>query len=180
VRDHRAVTAAVRIGIPDPCLVVLVGAAGAGKTTFAARHFAPDEILSSDAYRARITGDAADQRATGAAFAALHHDLRRRLGDHRLTVVDATSVTAPARAALVHAATGAGLPAVAIVLTPPADVVLARNAGRRGRTVPEAVVRRHLAELGRSLRGAGLAAEGFAAVTVLTSAEDEPVVVVRS
>jgi protein phosphatase len=174
------VTGPVRILVPDPCLVVLVGAAGAGKTTFAARHFAPREILSSDAYRERITGDAGDQRATGAAFAALRRDLRRRLATGGLTVVDATSVTARARSALVRAATGAGVPAVAMVLAPPVDVVLARNAARRGRVVPEVVVRRHVAELGRSLRGAGLAAEGFAAVTVLSGATDEPVVVARS
>ena len=43
--------------VPDPSLVLLVGAAGAGKTTFAARHFAPDEVLSSDAYRAVVSGD---------------------------------------------------------------------------------------------------------------------------
>ena len=43
--------------IPDPSLVLLVGAAGAGKTTFAARHFPPDEVLSSDAYRALVSGD---------------------------------------------------------------------------------------------------------------------------
>ena len=35
------------IEIADPSLVVLIGAAGAGKSTFAARNFAPDEILSS-------------------------------------------------------------------------------------------------------------------------------------
>ena len=38
-----------RIRLPDPSLVVLIGASGSGKSTFAARHFAPDEVLSSDA-----------------------------------------------------------------------------------------------------------------------------------
>jgi protein phosphatase len=161
------VTRTTDIQLPDPCLVVLVGAAGSGKTTFAVRHFAPDEILSSDAYRGRLAGDPADQRATGAAFAALHKDLGRRLAEHRLTVVDATSVTAPARRALLRAAAAAGLPAVAVVLDLPSDLVLARNAARRGRVVPEAAVRRHLRDLAAARQDPDLAAEGFAAVVRL-------------
>jgi predicted kinase len=161
------VTEPVRILLPDPCLVVLVGAAGAGKSTFAAHHFQAADVLASDAYRERIAGDAADQRATGPAFAALHRDTRRRLAAGRLTVVDATNVTARARAALVRVAAEAGVPAVAIVLAPPLEVVLGRNAGRQSRVVPEAVVLRHVDELGRALGGTGLAAEGFAAVVVL-------------
>ena len=157
----------VRIDLPDPCLVVLVGAAGSGKSTFAARHFRDGDVLSSDAYRESISGDAADQRATGRAFAALHRDVRERLAAGRLTVVDATSVTARGRASLVRIARTAGVPAIAIVLAPPAEVVLARNAGRSGRTVPASVVLRHLADLERSRRGAGIEAEGFASVTVL-------------
>ncbi len=172
----------VRIDIPDPCLVVLVGAAGSGKSTFAARHFAGGDVLSSDAYRERISGDASDQRATGPAFAALHRDVRRRLAAGRLTVVDATSVTGRERAPLLRLAAGAGVPAVAIVLAPPAGVVLAQNAGRPGRVVPEPVVLRHLATLARSLRGPGLKAEGFASVTVLAGPgahDDLGVVVAR-
>jgi predicted kinase len=160
------------IRLPDPCLVVLVGAAGAGKSTFAARHFAPDEILSSDAYRAMVAGDATDQRATGAAFSALHRELRRRLAERRLVVVDATSVQPGARGALLRDAAAAGIPAVAIVLDLPQDVVLARNAGRPGaRAVPEDAVRRQLGQLRRALDDGALAREGFSAVVRLRTAD---------
>lgn len=155
--------------IPDPSLVVLVGAAGAGKTTFATRHFDPAEVLSSDAYRARIAGDEADQRATRAAFDQLHRALERRLADGRLTVVDATNVERPARRALLARAAAAGLPAVAIVLDLPPATVLARNAGRSGRIVDERVVRRHLERLRSSLDGPTppFDGEGFLRVVML-------------
>ena len=68
------------IEIDDPSLIVLVGAAGAGKSTFAARHFAADEILSSDRFRAIVSGDEANQAATKAAFGMLHPALSKRLG----------------------------------------------------------------------------------------------------
>jgi protein phosphatase len=155
--------------LPEPCLVVLVAAAGAGKTTFAARHFAAHEVLSSDAYRARIAGDEADQRATRAAFGLLHADLERRLADRLLTVVDATNVEPSARLALLARARMAGVPAVAVVLDLPAALVLARNAGRLGRVVAEPVVLRHLARLRRGLdrSPSPLDGEGFERVVVL-------------
>jgi predicted kinase len=159
------------IAIPDPSLVVLVGAAGAGKSTFAARHFAPDEILSSDDLRRRIVGDAADQSATGPAFAALHRTLSARLRRGRLTVVDATNVRVAARRPLLRRAALAGVPAVAIVIDLPAGLVVARNETRSGRSVPRAVVERQLASLQGSLRGGGLEVEGFAAVVRLRDSE---------
>lgn len=147
--------------------MVLVGPAGAGKTTFAARHFAPDEVLSSDAYRALIAGDPTDQRATAAAFAALHRALRHRLSRGLLTVVDATSAGPHDRRPLLAAAAAAGVVAVAIVLDLPEETVLARNRSRGELAVPEAAVRRHLARVAASLREPGLAAEGFATVMVV-------------
>lgn len=171
-----------QIVIADPSLVVLVGAAGAGKSTFADRHFAPDEILSSDRFRAMVSGDEADQGATRAAFGRLHRELARRLSNGRLTVVDATSVEPAARRALVKRARAASVPAVAIVLDLPVDTVLARNGARRPRIVDEAVVRRHLVRLRESLDGPDplIGREGFAAVVVLRDAvEVDDVRIVR-
>jgi protein phosphatase len=167
-----------RIEIRDPTLVVLIGAAGSGKSTFAARHFAPSEVLSSDAFREILTGDAADQRATKTAFSILHRELTKRLAAGQTVVVDATNVEASARRALLARAELAGAPALAIVLAMPRDVVLARNAARRERVVDPAVVQRHLDRLARTLPT--LAGEGFERVVVLrTPTEVDLVEVVR-
>jgi protein phosphatase len=171
-----AVRSPIVIAIPDPSLVVLVGAAGAGKSTFANRHFATDEILSSDAYRELVAGDPTDQGATRPAFAALHRALARRLGGGALTVVDATNVLAHARRTLLRRAAQARVPAVAIVLDLPAPLVLARNVTRTSGLVPEDAVLRQLADLERAVRGDRFAAEGFAAVVRLGDPEDVDVV----
>lgn len=157
------------IAIRDPSLVVLIGPAGAGKSTFAARHFHPSEILSSDGYRALIAGDAADQTVTKAAFGRLHRDLARRLGERRMSVVDATNVERAARLELLRRSAAAGLPAVAIVFDLPVDVVLARNAARPERVVDEGIVRHHLSRLRLTLEelGSELPTEGFSQIVVL-------------
>jgi predicted kinase len=160
------------IAIPDPSLVVLVGAAGAGKTTFAARHFGGDEPLSSDAFRELLSGDAADQRRSRAAFSLLHREVVRRLAAGRIVVVDATNIERHARRALVTRARLAGVPAVAIVLALPEMVVHERNAGRSGRVVDPAVVDRHLARLAATLAAGEIADDGFWAVFVLRSAAE--------
>ena len=160
------------IAIPDPSLVVLIGAAGSGKSTFAARHFGADEVLSSDAYRALLSGDEADQRRTRTAFSILHREVVRRLAAGRLVVVDATNVEHHARRALVERAQAAGVPAIAIVLALPPGVVHARNAARTRRIVDSSVVERHLARLAVALGDGGITSEGFAAVHVLGSVEE--------
>ncbi len=163
--DDRAVE------LPDPAVVLLIGAAGAGKSTFAQAHFPADAIISSDALRQAILGDATDQTANGRVFAAVHRALDRRLSAGRLAVVDATNLTATGRRRIRERAARAGVPTVAIVLALPADVVLRRNAARTGRQVPVAAVARHLAALERLLEQGLLDGEGYQQVIRLDDPE---------
>ena len=175
-RDDGRVT---KIRVADPALVVLIGPAGSGKSTFAARHFDAEEILSSDAFRAILSGNEADQRRTRTVFAILHREVVRRLAAGRLVVVDATNIESHARRALLARARFAGVPAIAIVLDLPPALVHARNAARSERVVDAAVVERHLERLAAALDSNGIAAEGFAAVHVLRSAAEIDAVVVE-
>ena len=170
--DDAAAIAIVRI--PRPAVVVLVGAAGAGKSTFARRHFAAESILSSDELRGVVRGDPTDQSVTAVAFRILHRQLVKRLATRQSSVVDATNLTAVARATILRRAALAAVPAIAIVLVPPGPDVHARNAARPGGVVPADVVDRQLAAaavLGatRDEIVARLRDEGFAAVHVLAS-----------
>lgn len=155
------------IRLHEPCLVVLVGPAGSGKTMLAARFFDDREILSSDRYRELISGDEADQSVSGPAFARLHRDLEKRLHGSGTAVVDATNLRAAARRELLSRARAAKVPAIAIVLDLPAEVVQARNAARVGRVVERAVVGRQLGELRAEVDGRRIEGEGFDGVYVI-------------
>jgi predicted kinase len=151
--------------IPDPSLVVLIGVTGAGKSTFAARHFSPTEVLSSDRTRAWVADDENDLGATEAAFEIVHLVADRRLAYGRLTVVDATNVLPDSRAPLVALASERRLPAVALVFDMPEAVIHERRLARPDRRVGPAVVRQQLHVLRRSL--GRLEEEGFDAVFVV-------------
>lgn len=160
----------VSITLPADALVLLIGIAAAGKSTFAARHFAPTQVLSSDALRALIADDPAAQGATDDAFDLLHRILDMRLRRGRLTVVDATNVQDWARAELLAIAQRHRRPAVALVLDLPIEVILERNAARGLRRPPPAALRRQQHWLAESI--ATLADEGITAVHRLRSPEE--------
>ncbi|MFD9564623.1 polynucleotide kinase-phosphatase [Streptomyces sp. NPDC059994] len=156
------------LAVPDLSLVVLVGATGSGKSTFARRHFKPTEVISSDFCRGLVADDENDQSASGDAFDVLHYIAGKRLAAGRLTVVDATSVQVESRRQLVQLAREHDVLPVAIVLDLPEEVCAARNAARPDRAgMPRQVIARHRRELRRSLRG--LEREGFRKVHVLRS-----------
>src|SRR6266550_3683070 len=89
------------IAVPALSLVVLVGASGSGKSTFARTHFKPTEVLSSDFCRGLVSDDENDQAATKDAFEVLHFIASKRLEAGKLTVVDATNVQPEARKPLI-------------------------------------------------------------------------------
>jgi len=156
--------------IPADALVLLIGVAASGKSTFAARHFAPTEVLSSDAIRALITDDPHAQAATDDAFDLLHRLLAMRLRRGRLTVVDATNVEAWARAELLAVARRHRRPSVAILLDLQLEVALSRNLERALPRPPASAIRRQHRWLTDSLPT--LSDEGFEAVHHLASAAD--------
>ncbi|MFJ4032742.1 MULTISPECIES: polynucleotide kinase-phosphatase [Streptomyces] len=152
--------------VTDLSLVVLVGATGSGKSTFARKHFAPTEVISSDFCRGLVADDENDQSATGDAFDVLHYIAGKRLAAGRRTVVDATSVQPDARRQLVELAKKYDVLPIAIVLDVPEEVCAERNAARPDRAgMPRRVIQRHTRELRRSLRH--LEREGFRKVHVL-------------
>ncbi len=158
------------LAVPELSLVVLIGASGSGKSTFAREHFGAFEVLSSDYCRGLVADDENDQSASADAFEVLHYIAGKRLAAGRLTVVDATNVQREARRQLVELAKAHDVLPVAVVLDLPEQVCVARNADRADRDFGARVVRRQRDQLRRSLRG--LAREGFRKVHVLSSVDD--------
>ncbi|MGW6524257.1 polynucleotide kinase-phosphatase [Streptomyces sp. NPDC054962] len=157
--------------VTDLSLVVLIGASGSGKSTFAHRNFKPTEVISSDFCRGLVSDDENDQSATRDAFDVLHYIAGKRLAAGRRTVVDATSVQQDARRQLIELAKQYDVLPIAIVLDVPEEVCAERNAVRTDRAdMPRRVIQRHTRELRRSLRH--LEREGFRKVHVLRGVED--------
>jgi protein phosphatase len=167
--DHQRSVRSVRIDLPEMALVILVGAAGSGKTTLAAAHFKPTQVVSSDFLRGLVADDEGDQSATAAAFDVLRLVVEHRLRRGRLTVVDAVNAQAAHRRPLLELATAHDVAAVAIVLDVAEAECVARDASRPGRRVGPAAIHAQWSQVHDSLPH--LLTEGFDAVHVL-GAED--------
>jgi protein phosphatase len=158
------------IEIPDFALVVLIGSTGSGKSTFAAKHFRPTEVISSDRCRGLVGDDETDQSVTGDAFDLVREIAGKRLKNRKLAVIDATNVRAADRKSWIELARRWHALPVAIVIDPGIDICIERNQSRADRPFGGEVVRRMVSEIRRSQRG--LEGEGFRQVWKLTSAED--------
>jgi protein phosphatase len=155
------------ISIPDFSLVVLIGASGSGKSTFAAKHFAPTEVISSDKARGLVSDDETNQSVTVDAFELVGAIAEKRLKHRKLTVIDATNVRASDRKAWIDLARRWHALPVAIVMEPGVDVCADRNKARPDRPFGAGVVQRMVSEIRKGLRG--LQREGFRQVRELRS-----------
>jgi len=116
--------------LPDPALVVLVGASGSGKSTWAAGRYRPQEVVSSDALRGIVGSGDHDLDASTDAFAILEQVVAARVGRGLCTVVDTLGLDAVRRGGWLAHARQAGLPAVAVVFATPDAECRRRNATR--------------------------------------------------
>src|SRR5258706_14066226 len=143
----------MKLTIPELSFVVLIGASGSGKSSFARKHFRPTEILSSDYCRGLVSDDENSQAATNEAFEVLHFIAGKRLAAGKLVVVDATNVQPEARKGFVELAREFHCLPVAIVLNLRECVCQDRNQGRSDRNFGPHVVRQQTQQLRRSLPG---------------------------
>ena len=121
--------------LPDPALVVLVGASGSGKSTWAAARYRDQEVVSSDSLRGVVGSGPHDLDASADAFGVLETVVAARLGRGLTTVVDTLGLDPVKRQAWLAAARGAGLPAVAVLLDT-TDAECRRRNAARDRPVP--------------------------------------------
>jgi protein phosphatase len=160
----------MRIELPQFSLVLLMGASGSGKSSFARRHFLPTETISSDYCRGLVSDDENDQACSQHAFEILHTIVAKRLELGRLTVVDATHVQPEGRRPLLQLARKYHVLPCVIVFDLPEEVCHERNQQRPDRQFGPHVVRNHSRALRRSLRD--LKAEGFRYIYKLHSVEE--------
>jgi protein phosphatase len=160
----------VKIVLPELSLVVLVGASGSGKSSFARRHFGPFEIASSDFCRGMVSNDENNLGVSKEAFELLYAILRHRLSLGRLTVVDATNVRPEDRRGLVQVAREHHVLPVAVVFDIPEEVCQERNRRRADRDFGPHVIRNQRSAMRRGLRG--LKREGFRHVFTFKTVEE--------
>ena len=160
----------MEIRIPKTALVLLVGASGSGKSSFAKKHFAQYETVSSDACRGIVSNDENNQAASNDAFELFYYIISMRLKKGLLTVADATNIQPDARKKLISIARSFHVLPVAIVFDMPQELCETRNQQRIDRNVPPHVIRRQLQDLKRSLKS--IKKEGFKKLYTFRSEEE--------
>lgn len=162
--------------IPPSALVVLIGPAASGKTTWALRHFDRTQVVSTDACRALIADDEGDQQASHDAFRLFHFIITERLKRGLITVADSTALATGAREDLLKQAANYTRPTVGVVFAVGPDVQ-ARWNDQRGRHVPAPALLKQQQLLRQALQG--LCDEGFTQMIVLREPREIDQLVVR-
>ncbi|RYY31703.1 MAG: polynucleotide kinase-phosphatase [Chitinophagaceae bacterium] len=158
------------INVPELSLIVLIGASGSGKTSFAQKFFKQTEIVSSDKCRGMVSDDENNQSVSADAFALARYMTSIRLKNGHLTVIDATNVQTEARKDWIRLAREHHVLPVAIVLNLPEKVCIERNASRPDRNFGRHVIPQHISQLKRGIKK--LKVEGFRHIMVLNTLEE--------
>ena len=133
----------------SPYVLVLIGASGSGKSTWAHEELPWLRALSSDELRAVLTDDENHQGCSAEVFEQLERLAKLRLSYGRAVVIDATHTHEQARRRWLTLAHQAKVPAFALWFDASMPVCQARQQ-RRARRVPDHAIRRQLEELGSS------------------------------
>ncbi|HZC73502.1 MAG TPA: LLM class flavin-dependent oxidoreductase [Jatrophihabitans sp.] len=150
--------------LPDPALVVLVGASGSGKSTWAQARYRSQEIVASDELRGIVGSGRHDLDASTDAFALLDAIVAARIRRGLTCVVDTLGLEPERRRGYLALAREHGLRAVAVVFDVAPALARERN-NRRDRPVPAPTLR---AQLGRIAQvGTEIEAEGWDVVEVV-------------
>lgn len=153
------------IVLPDPSLVFLLGARGAGKTTFAQRHFEPSEIVAlDDCCRMLGVSPSAPSNDTLELF---HTIIQNRLFSGKLVVVDMDDTNAELRRSVVTLAKRHHLFAIAIAFKLDERICIERNALRTDCVVSPYDVKRGVENVRRIIDSASR--EGLREIHVLDS-----------
>ena len=157
--------------LPDPALVVLVGASGSGKSTWAEQRYRRAEVVSSDDLRGVVGSGRHDLDASTEAFALLDLIVAGRVRRGLTTVVDTLGLDDVRRTGWLDLARRQGLSAVVVAFDTPADVCRRRNA-ERDRPVPARVLTQQVRGFRPVLEA--LAGEGWDRVVVVDGAQPAP------
>jgi predicted kinase len=154
----------LQITVPRRTLLVLCGPAASGKSTFAAQHFAPSMIVSSDYCRELICDDSNNQHVNRDAFDLFYYIINKRMYLSRFTIADSTALQTNARLRLLELARRHGYLACLLIFNTPIATCLERNR-QRGRNVEEQVIAYHAGLLQQVIRDA--ATEGWQQIHIL-------------
>ena len=127
-----------------PCLLVMIGASGSGKSTYAESLGLP--IVSTDAIRAELYSDETVQDNPKHVFAIAFQRVREHLMRGESCVFDATNTTVRARKAVLDAVSEVECQRIGLLVYRPLAVCLRQNR-MRARRVPNSVIIRQCQQL---------------------------------
>lgn len=127
------------IHIPSNTLLVLCGPSGSGKSTFAAQHFKPTQVVSSDHCRALLCDSEHNRKINKQTFDLFHYIIQKRLLLGRMTIADSTALYPFARSPLLELARQARYHTCLLVFDVPLHVCIERDDQRDHRIGPDGI-----------------------------------------